>query len=179
MKTSNKVFIATSLDGFISDKNGGLEWLNSIDNPEHEDMGYNHFMDSIDAIIMGRNTYDTVRNFGIEWPYSKPVFVLSYSLNNIPEDLNGKVEKLRGNLIDILMKIHQKGYYNLYIDGGNVIQQFLKEDLVDELILTKIPILLGGGTPLFSSLPKSLLYELKETKIYLNKIVQMHFMRNR
>ncbi|APG59869.1 diacylglycerol kinase [Christiangramia salexigens] len=134
----NSVFIATSLDGYISDKNGG-----------------------------------------IDWPYDKPVFVLSNKLSEIPESLQGKAFLIKGNLIDILNKIHEKGYYRLYIDGGTTIRNFLKEDLIDEMTLTTIPILLGGGTSLFSELPNEMKFELIGTKTYLNQIIQNHYKRQK
>ena len=74
---SNRVFIATSLDGYIDDKSGGLDWLHAVPNPDGLDMGYNDFSSSIDAMVMGRNSFETVLGFGIDWPYSKPVFVLA------------------------------------------------------------------------------------------------------
>ena len=145
----NKVFIATSLDGYIADKDGGIDWLHTIPNPENIDLGFNSFMEGIDALIMGRNTYETVLGFDMEWPYGKPVFVLSSKLTNVPGNLKGKVYLMSGKLDDILNHIHQMGYSNLYIDGGHTIQKFLESDLIDEMIISTIPIVLGGGIPLF------------------------------
>ncbi len=81
---SNIVFIATSLDGYIADKQGDLDWLQAIPNPDSDDMGYNAHIDRIDALVMGRNTMDMVLSFGIDWPYSKPVYVLSNTLSEVP-----------------------------------------------------------------------------------------------
>ncbi|OSY88301.1 diacylglycerol kinase [Tenacibaculum holothuriorum] len=177
MERSNKVFIATSLDGFIADKNGNIDWLHEIPNPENIDMGYQEFTSRIDALVMGRTTYETVLGFDIEWPYQKPVFVLSTTLSKVPENLEGKVFLIKGTLTEVLAQIHKKGYNKLYIDGGKVIQSFLKEDLIDEIILTRIPVLLGEGSPLFSSQPNKLNFECTKTQIYLDKIVQNHFKR--
>ena len=174
---SNTVFIATSLDGYIADKDGGLDWLQTIPNPENLDMGYVDLIDRIDALIMGRKTFDTVINFDIEWPYSKPVFVLSNSMKSIPKGYEGKAEPISGSLSDVVAAIHQKGHENLYIDGGVTIQNFLKEDLIDELIITVIPILLGGGTPLFGELSKPMEFEHVKTEVFLNAIVQNHYRR--
>ncbi|SHJ20520.1 dihydrofolate reductase family protein [Aquimarina spongiae] len=80
MKKTNKVFIATSLDGYIADKDGGIDWLHAIPNPDNIDMRYNEFTSQIDALVMGRTTFETVCGFDIDWPYSKKVFVLSNSL---------------------------------------------------------------------------------------------------
>ncbi len=177
MHTQNSVFIATSLDGFISDRNGGIDWLQTVPNPENNDIGYSQFMERIDALVMGRITYETVLNFGIEWPYTKPVFVLSQTLKDIPKELKGKVFIVKGPLKNVLNEIHEKGFYKLYIDGGSTIRSFLQEDLIDELILTTIPVLLGGGLPLFTELPHELKFELVECKVYLNQIVQSHYKR--
>ena len=99
MEKRNSIYIATSLDGYIADKNGGLEWLDSIPIPENEDMGYVAFTNRIDALVMGRNTFETVLGFDVEWPYKKPVFVLSDSLTEIPESHKSKAHLLKGTLI--------------------------------------------------------------------------------
>ena len=148
---ANKVFIATSLDGCIADKNGGIDWLHNIPNPDNLDMGYNNFMKGIDAIVMGKNTFETVCGFDIDWPYTVPVFVISNSLQTIPEKFKDKDELVKWDLNEIVQKIHSKGYQNLYIDGGKTIQSFLNKNLINEIIVTIIPIILGGGIPLFSN----------------------------
>ncbi len=177
MSKRNIVFIAKSLDGYISDKNGGLDWLQSIPNPENNDMGYSKFIENIDAIVMGRKTFETVCSFGIDWPYRVPVFVLSKTLKNIEEKYIGKVELIQGSLADCIGEINKKGYHTLYIDGGKTIQSFLKEDLIDELIITTLPILLGGGSRLFSNLPKELKFEHVDTQVFLHEIVQSRYQR--
>lgn len=179
MQQKNSVFIATSLDGYIADKNGGIGWLNSIPNPDHEDMGYTEFFEDIDGLVIGRKTFETVLGFDIDWPYSKPVFVLSNSLKEIPETLRGKAFLLHGTLTEILDQIHAKGIDHLYIDGGTTIQNFLIEDLIDELVITTIPVLLGGGSPLFGELSKELDFELIESKIFLNQITQNRYRRKK
>ncbi len=177
--TYNSIFIATSIDGFIADKNGGIDWLHAIPNPENIDMGYGEFISRIDALLMGRTTFETVCSFDIPWPYQKPVFVLSHTLNEIPEPYRDQAFLVKGELREVLSHIHQEGYHRLYIDGGKTIQSFLKEDLIEEMVITLIPVLLGGGIPLFAELPASLEFECTDTKIYLGKVVQNHFKRNR
>lgn len=179
MQKKNYVFIARSLDGYIADKDGGIDWLHSIPNPGNEDMGYNAFNDQIDAIVMGRNTFEVVLGFNIPWPYTKPVFVVSSTLESLPEDLNGKVELVKGALSDILQHIHKKGNTKLYIDGGSLVQSFLREDLIDELIITTIPILLGGGIPLFGELPTPMELKHVKSKVFLNAITQDTYRRIR
>ena len=92
MQNKNYVFIACSLDGYIADKDGGIDFLHSVPNPDNLDMGYNAFNERIDAIVMGRNTFEVVLGFDIPWPYSKPVYVVSSSLKTLTDDLNGKVD---------------------------------------------------------------------------------------
>lgn len=179
MEKKNKVFIAMSLDGYIADQNGGIDWLHSIPNPDNIDMGYSEFISQTDALIMGRTTFETVCAFDINWPYQKPVFVLSNSLTRIPDKYKDKAVLIKGTLKSILEQIHKKGYYSLYIDGGRTIQGFLKEDLIDELTITIIPYLLGGGIPLFAELPKKLDFECVDSKIYLKQVVQNYFVRKR
>ena len=175
MKPQNKVFIATSIDGFIADKNGKIDWLHSIPNPEGDDMGYATFLSEVDALLMGRVTFDTVCSFDIEWPYDKPVFVLSNQLSEIPENYQDKAFLVRGSLSNVLESIHAQGYTQLYIDGGSTIQNFLREGLIDAMVITQIPILLGGGTPLFGDLDVSQEFECTKTKLFLGKVVQNHF----
>ncbi len=175
----NIVYIATSLDGYIADKDGGLEWLESIPNPDNSDFGFADFIDNIDALIMGRNTFEKVCSFDCDWPYTKPVFVLSNSLTSLDEEYKGKVELISGSLTEVLKTVHQKGYKQLYIDGGVTIQNFLKEDLIDEMIITSIPILLGGGSSLFGDLSEHMEFEHLNTKVLLNAMVQSHYRRKK
>lgn len=179
METKNSVYIATSLDGRIADRNDGIAWLDSIPIPEGEDMGYYAFTKDIDAMLMGRNTFETVLGFDVAWPYQKPVFVLSNSLKEIPQSHDGKAFLVSGTLADVLEHIHSQGYPRLYIDGGSTIQSFLKEDLIDEMIITTFPIVLGGGPSLFSEFPKELPFELVKSKVFFNQLVQNHFIRRR
>ena len=173
----NYVYLATSLDGFIATKDGGLDWLPSPDINLNLDLGYEKFIEKIDAIVMGRNTFETVCSFGIEWPYTKPVFVVSNSLSNLPKEFVTKeVSLIKGTPQELMETIHKKGFKNLYIDGGINIQNFLKEDLIDEVILTVIPILLGEGKPLFSKQENRLKFECINSSLDKG-IVQNHFVR--
>ncbi len=173
----NIVFIAKSLDGFIAGKNGELDWLHSIPNPDNDDMGYLQLMDEVDAIIMGRVTFETVCGFDVDWPYQKHVFVLSNSLQSVPSELKDDVTLINGSLKQVLSQVHQQGYHNLYIDGGSTIQNFLREDLIDEMRITTIPILLGGGFQLFGDLDHPIMFEHVESKLFVNQIVQDHYKR--
>ena len=173
----NKIFIATSIDGYIADREGKLDWLQIIPNPQQNDMGYEKFMQQVDALVMGRKTFETVCSFDIEWPYPKPVFVLSNTLKEILADLKDKVSVVTGNIRKIVEDLNKKGFHSLYIDGGVTIQNFLKEDLIDEITITTIPVILGGGTPLFSETKNLLRFKLIKAEVFLNEIVQVNYKR--
>ena len=175
----NKVFIARSLDGYIADKNGGLDWLHMVPNPDRQDLGYEEFIKGVDAIVMGRKTFEVVCSFDMDWPYSKPVFVLSNTIASLSKDFDGRAEIVKGSLQEILGQIHHKGFERLYIDGGMTVQNFLKEDLIDEMTITTIPILLGGGSPLFGELPEEMEFEHMESFLYLDALVQDTYRRKR
>jgi dihydrofolate reductase len=174
MEKKNKVFIATSLDGYIADKEGGIEWLQAIPNPDNLDRGYSEFMSQVDALVMGRNTFETVCGFDVDWPYQKPVFVLSNQLTTIPAAYQDKVTLVKGALTDIIEGIYRKECYSLYIDGVTAIQNFLKEDLIDEITITTSPIILGSRIPSFSELVNPLHFECVKSKIYLKKLVKIN-----
>ncbi len=172
MEIKCSVYIATSLDGFIAKPDGNTNWLH---NPEYvlegEDFGYNAFMESVSALIMGRHTYEQVLTFK-EWPYIKPVFVLSSKNLKVPEELKGKIQFLNGNLSEVLSELSQQGFRHFYVDGGKTIQQFLNQGLIKELTITQIPLLLGDGIPLFGSLEKELKLNLISSKGYENGFVK-------
>ena len=179
MNQKNTVYIAQSLDGYIADRDGGLEWLEMVPNPKGLDLGFTAFIDSIDALVMGRTTFETICNFDIPWPYTKPVFVLSTTLQEIPPKAQGKAEIINGPLKDILEQLHQRKHLNIYIDGGRTIQSFLKEDLIDTLIITTLPILLGGGSSLFGELQDKTPLKLIKTEVILDQMTQSTYQRQR
>jgi len=172
------VYIAQSLDGYIADKNGGIEWLNEIPNPGDSDFGFAKFISKIDAIVMGRKSFETVQSFG-EWLYTKPVFVVSTSLHDLPKEYSCKAEILNLKPKQIVEMLAKKGMKNLYIDGGALIQSFLSEDLIDELIITSIPVLLGGGIPLFGKLDNSLKFKFQHSEILNNSLVKSYYTRDK
>ncbi|MBT9317770.1 dihydrofolate reductase family protein [Leptothoe spongobia] len=176
---ANYVYIATSLDGFIATADGGVDWLDEIPNPEQSDFGYAEFIGRVDAIVMGRNSFEKVLTFG-SWPYEKLVFVLSNSLKHVPENLVDKVEIIGGdNLKTLVNHLDERGYHNLYIDGGRTIQSFLAEDMIDELIITRVPILLGDGISLFGRLTEKLPFRHQKTEILNNTLVKSSYIRLR
>lgn len=173
----NKVFIATSLDGFIADQNGSVDFLYKYPEPQGEDMGYQNFISSIDALLMGRKTFETVLSFGVEWPYKIPVFVWTSQLNSIPFNLENKVQLISGNPNAIISQLHKLNHHNIYIDGGKTIQSFLNEDLIDEMTITTIPVLLGSGISLFSKLNSSIFFNCTDSKCFSHGVSQNTFKR--
>ncbi|MGD9381418.1 MAG: dihydrofolate reductase family protein [Candidatus Thorarchaeota archaeon] len=175
---ANYVYIATSLDGFIATSNGGLDWLDEIPNPEESDFGYAEFMSGIDAIVMGRKTFEKVLTFDF-WPYDKPVYVPSSSKVDVPKKLEDKVKTVTGNPKELVDQLKEFGHQNLYVDGGITIQGFLEEDLIDEMIITRVPVLLGNGIPLFGKLTRKLYFSHKRTEVLNEVLVKSHYTRGR
>lgn len=176
---ANYVYIATSLDGFIATGDGAIDWLDEIPNPDQSDFGYGEFMNRVDAIVMGRNTFEKVLTFGF-WPYEKPVFVLSNRLRSLPKDLVDRVEIVADRQIKPLVAyLHRQGYQNLYIDGGQTIQSFLSEDMIDEMIITQVPVVLGAGIPLFANLTDRLQFHHEKTEVFANGLVKSAYVRVR
>ncbi len=176
-KRKTIVFIARSLDGYIAGPGGEIDWLDMVANPKRDDMGYLALMDEVDAIIMGRNTFDFVANYEGPWPYPKKVFVLSNSLQSVPEHLVDKAEIIKGTPQAVLNSLGERGLHTLYIDGGVTIQSFLREDLIDEMRVTTLPLLLGAGYSLFGDMDKRLTFEHQSTTVYLGQLVQSRYVR--
>lgn len=170
------IYIATSLDGFIAKPDGDIEWLDHPDyvlKDKKEDFGFYTFMDSVDALVMGRHTFEKVLSFGGEWPYQKPVVVLTIQQITIPEKLTEKVILMSGTPKEIVAKCAEQGFKHLYIDGGKTIQQFLNAELIDVITITKIPVLLGEGIPLFGKTEKDIHMELISCTRYENGFVMV------
>jgi len=170
----NYVYIATSLDGYIATEDGSVDWLSEIPNPNDSDYGFNDFIQGVDAIVMGRKTFEKVLSFG-QWPYTKKVFVLSSKLKEVPKEVTDKAEIIAGDIKDITADLNKKGFMNLYIDGGKTVQSFLREGLIDEMVITRIPVLLGSGIPLFGKLDKPIRFDEVETEILDELLVKSHY----
>jgi dihydrofolate reductase len=175
---TNYVYIATSLDGYIATSEGNLDWLDEIPNPEKSDYGFAEFMRGIDVLVLGRKTFEKVQSFD-PWPYDKPVFVLSRGKPKVPVGLQDKIEIINGSPSEVVDRLNALGHQNLYIDGGKTIQEFLEEDLIDEMIITRVPVLLGNGIPLFSKLTQRSYFSHKKTEILNDMLVKSHYIRLR
>ena len=163
------VFIAASLDDRIARADGNLDWLNRYANV-HEDHGYDDFMNSVDGLIMGRRTFETVSAFDT-WPYSKPVVVLSKTLAEVPVH----AELSSSTPVKLFAELHERGWKRAYLDGGQVIRSFLQEGLVEDLIITRVPTILGDGPTLFGGLLKEVDCKHLGTKTFPSGLVQSKY----
>ena len=151
MNPKVSVFIATSLDGYIARPNGDVDWLDTANAavPKGEDCGYGTFIQSVDALVMGRNSYEKVLSFGV-WPYGDtPVTVLSRNPIVFPDSVPKTIQHSSETPRELCERLSDLGVGHIYVDGGNTIQRFLTAELIDELTITVIPVLLGDGIPLF------------------------------
>ncbi len=167
-----RVFIATSLDGYIAREDGSLDWLASLPDTG-EDHGYEALMKAVDGLVMGRHTYETVRGFGGDWPYGKPVVVMSRTLgpDDVPGDLKGRVEMTGKEPAAIASELEERGWRAAYVDGGAVIRGFLAAGLVERLTLTRVPVILGKGIPLFDGTGPEVALELEESRAFPSGLV--------
>ena len=165
------VFIGTSLDGFIARKNGAFDFLPPGGGEPH---GYDEFMASVDAMVIGRNTYETVLAFET-WPYDKkPVFVLS-TRPLAPAPAGAVVEHLSGEPTEIVAHLAARNLRHVYVDGGITIQRFLRARLVQRLIITRVPVLIGEGIPLFGPLHRDVHLRHIATRQYASGLVQSEY----
>ena len=164
------VFIGTSLDGFIARPNGAVDFLPPGGGEPH---GYDEFIASVDALVIGRNTFEIVVAFP-EWPYGdKRVVVLS----SRPLDLSAvrRVEQMNGTPAEIVSKLAASGSQHLYVDGGITIQRFLRAGLVQRLVITRVPVLIGEGIPLFGTLPRDVRLHHIATQHYPSGLVKSEY----
>jgi len=165
------VFIATSLDGFIARANGDLDWLPPGGGEEH---GYDAFMATVDALVIGRKTFETVLTFDT-WPYGeKPVYVLS-TRTLAPALPGAVVERMSGAPAEIVSQLAARGVRHAYVDGGITIQRFLQAGLIQRLTITRIPVLLGAGIPLFGTLQHDIVLRHVATRQYASGLVQSDY----
>ena len=169
MKAS--VFVGTSLDGFIARRNGAFDFLPADGGEPH---GYDEFMATVDALVMGRNTFETVLAFDA-WPYGdKPVFVLS-TRPLPPAPPGAVVEHMSGAPAEIVSRLAARGIGHIYVDGGITIQRFLQAGLIQRLVVTRVPVLIGAGIPLFGPLQHDILLRHVDTRHYASGLVQSEY----
>ena len=170
------VFIATSLDGFIARTDGGIDWLTSGPSPQGgEDYGYADFINTIDALVMGRRTYELAASFP-QWPYgSRRVFVLSTGHPGNGKALSRVVTGISSRPDQLVEMLSREGFQRAYVDGGKTIQGFLRAGLINDMTITRIPILLGEGIPLFGSTGSDISLRHVVTRSYPSGFVQSRY----
>ncbi|MGZ5441945.1 MAG: dihydrofolate reductase family protein [Thermoanaerobaculia bacterium] len=168
------VFVGTSVDGFIARADGRLDWLPAGGGEPH---GYDEFIATVDAIVIGRNTFETVLAFD-SWPYGDKRVVI---LSSRPLDLSaamargGAVEQMGGSPAEVVARLAASGAHHVYVDGGITIQRFLREGLIDRLVITRVPVLIGEGIPLFAALPRDIRLDHVATRHYPSGLVQSEY----
>lgn len=169
---SGHVFIATSLDGYIARPDGDIGWLLQRDDPA-EDHGYQDFIADKDVIVMGRGSYEQVLGFD-RWPYDRPVVVLSKQLAGtpVPAALQGKVRFSGLDPVEAMAELEGQGVRRVYVDGGQVVQSFIRAGLVEDMVLTTVPVLIGAGRSLFGTLPRDLDLALVASRSFPSGLVQ-------
>ncbi|MFA6165508.1 MAG: dihydrofolate reductase family protein [Gemmatimonadaceae bacterium] len=164
-------FIGVSLDGFIARPDGALDWLDHAGNVDH---GYEAFMASVDAVVMGRHTYETVLGFG-SWPFgNKPVYVLSSSPLK-PAPAAAVVHHLGGEPHAVVAELTTRGVQHAYLDGGVTIQRFLRAGQIHRLVINQLPVLIGQGIPLFGPLDRDILLRHVRTETFSSGLVQTEY----
>jgi len=162
------VFVGVSVDGFLARLDGSFDFLEAGGGEAH---GFEEFLATVDVLVMGRMTYEVVRAF-TEWPYGdRPVFVLS--TNALPAD--ARIERLEGEPRDILARLEARGFKHVYVDGGLTIQRFLRAGAIDRLVVTRVPVLIGTGIPLFGPTEKDILLRHVATRAYSTGLVQSEY----
>lgn len=175
-KVKVSVFVGTSVDGFIARLNGDLDFLPEGGGEPH---GYTEFIATVDAIVIGRNTFEKVLSFG-GWFYGKKrVVVLSSRPVDLSAAAGGVVEQMGGEPAEIVLRLAASGAQHLYVDGGITVQRFLAAGLVDRLVVTRVPVLIGGGIPLFGKLPADVRLDHVATQAYGSGLVKTEYRVNR
>jgi dihydrofolate reductase len=165
------VFVGTSVDGFIARRNGDFDFLPEGGGEPH---GYDEFMASVDVLVIGRNTYEKVLRFE-QWPYGgKRVVVLSS--RSIAPNIHGAViEQMSGSPAEITDRLAASGAAHAYIDGGITVQRFIRARLIQRLVITRVPVLIGEGIPLFGALPHDVQLRHIQTKSYPSGLVKSEY----
>jgi dihydrofolate reductase len=172
MTTTVSVFVGISVDGFMARPNGDLDFLPPDGGEPH---GYAEFIATVDALVIGRKTFETVLGFA-EWPYGKKrVVVLSSRTLDFSAVRGGVVERMSGPPAQVVAKLSAGGVQHIYVDGGITIQEFLRAGLVQRLVVTRVPVLIGEGIPLFGSLPRDVRLQHVATQQYSSGLVKSEY----
>ena len=178
------VFIATSADDYIATNDDSVEWLDyagkrDADLGDDADMGFNNYISSIDCMIMGRNCMEKLSSFNLtpeQWPYGNiRIIAMSNTIKEAPENLRDRIEMYCGNPSELITKLESEGFKHAYIDGGATITSFMNFNLINEMTITKAPILLGDGKPLFGKFNKQINLNNAQVKSFPNDFIQIKY----
>ncbi|WP_433971690.1 dihydrofolate reductase family protein [Tunturiibacter lichenicola] len=166
------VFCGVSVDGFLARPDHSLDFLET---GEQEPHGFEEFYNSVDVVVIGRKTFDVVLTFG-EWPYGKKqVVVLSSNPLNFSSIKNGVVEQMSGEPSEVVTQLKARNFKHAYTDGGITIQRFLSSGMIDRMIVTRVPILIGTGIPLFGPIPHDITLRHLATRTFKGGLVQSEY----
>ena len=166
-------YVATSLDGYIAKLDGDISFLLIVDK-EGEDYGYADFLKTIDTIIVGRKTYDKILNMGFQYPNDKNVYVITR--NERPD--HKRLKFYSGSLKKLVSELKIQQGKNIFCDGGSeIINQLLMDNLINEFIISVIPIILGDGIPLFKNKIPEMNLKLVNCQKFKTGLVQLHYIK--
>jgi dihydrofolate reductase len=170
-----RLYIAASLDGFIARTDGSIDWLTALPNPDGNDYGYGDFYAGIDTVVMGRRTYEEVLGFGVPWPYPECRTWVASSQTGYPVSTPNTLllPAIDAASVEGLRAGSTRGIW--IVGGGEVIRAFLRLGTVDEMLLCTIPLILGGGIPLFPSGTPEYRWHLTGTEAYRSGAVKLKF----
>jgi dihydrofolate reductase len=167
------VFCGTSVDGFLARPDDTFDFLKAGEGVPH---GFTEFFNSVDVVVIGRRTFEVVRDLGHFGLYGKKqVVVLSSSPLDLSSVKSTKVEQMSGTPQEIVARLAKRGFKHAYVDGGITIQRFLKLGLVDRITVTRVPVLIGQGVPLFGPLPRDIRLRHVRTRSYKTGMVQSKY----
>lgn len=162
-----------SVDGFLARRDDTFDFLLAGEQVPH---GFEEFLASVDVVVMGRRTFEVVLRLGYLATYGKkPMMVLSSRPVDFSSAKGGVVEQMSGEPTEIVKQLKSRGFKHAYIDGGITIQRFLAAGLIDRLVLTRVPVLIGEGVPLFGPVPRDISLRHVATRSYNGGLVQSEY----
>jgi dihydrofolate reductase len=170
-----KLYIATSIDGYIARNDGDLDWLTEFPNPDKIDYGYQKFFEPVDTIIMGGNTYRSILSMDVLWPYKdKPTYIITHNWVNSGDTIH----PIKEDIIESITKLREEEGKDIWlVGGGKLVTMLLNNEMIDEMIITTIPVILGRGIPLFPDNPKESEWKVANNICYKNGVSQITYIK--
>lgn len=168
-----KLYIAASIDGYIAQSDGDLDWLMKYPVNADANYGYDDFFKSINTVIMGGRTYRDILNMDVIWPYKDKT---TYVISRNQQDSKDSIHFITDNIVETISELRNHTDKDIWlVGGGEIISMFLAHSLIDEMIITTIPVILGNGIPLFPTTLKESVWEVKDFQRYYNHVSQIHY----